>query len=508
MLRMSILLAAAWMLWGFIVEPCLAAEPSSPSDNSAEITVAEIQPVIDFLASDTLQGRDAGTEGGRASATFLSTELLALGLTPQAGDDFRQPFGQGYQNVIAQLPGSEPALASEWIVLGAHFDHVGFGNRTNSQGPFGQIHNGADDNASGVSCLLEIAEALKHGPPLRRTVVIAFWDAEEKGLWGSEQWLKTQPTPSPVKFYVNFDMVGRLKEDRLTFFGVRTALHLRSLLVEKNQNDLLLNFDWVQRDDSDHYNFYRRRIPYVMPFTGLHYDYHRPSDDVDKLNLEGIRRVGSLMTRCVTELANSESSLDFRAECPREQVASWPRDPLPSRLGIAWSPNLPMGEPLIITQLELGLPAEVAGLQVGDEIVQVNHSPVTGHAGFIALTRSAPKQSEFEIKRAADGAVFTVPLELRGWPLPAGATAAQDRADPDIPVLIQVAPQSEAADSGFRPWDRILGVTEPSPESPVRRWQVEREGRVEFVPSDSKPILRPIPDPMPAVSSDEQATTP
>lgn len=472
--------AVLGMLWGVLGASLCHAEEPSP----ATITVSEVQPIVDFLASDTLQGRDAGTEGGLATAAYLAHELKNLGLQPQKGDDFRQPFGQGFQNVIAVLPGGDPQLTEEWIVLGAHFDHVGFGNRTNSQGPFGQIHNGADDNASGVSCLLEIAEALRLGAPLSRTVVIAFWDAEEKGLLGSEHWLKSQSTLVPIKFYVNFDMVGRLKDDRLTVFGVRTALRLRSQMIHANQSDMHLDFDWSQRDDSDQHSFYQRQIPYLMPFTGLHYDYHRPSDDVEKLNVEGICRVGRVMTRCITELANDQrpGALRFRGESRHEVVAALPQNIPPGRLGISWSPNWRPGLPLIVTLIESDSPAAMAGLQPGDEIVRVNSTAVRDTQDFMTLLRSAPCESTLLVQRAAEGSPAELTIQLRGCPLPDGLSIAVDPPEPETSILTRVLPQSEAAAAGFLPGDHLLGVVEPTPRFRQRRWRVERAGRIRLIP--------------------------
>ena len=455
----------------------IAQEP-----DESPITVKEIQAHTSFLASDTLQGREAGTAGGQASAAYLADELRRLKFQPiGSGNDYRQSFGAGYQNVLGLLVGSDPQLKDEWIVLGAHFDHVGFGNRTNSQGPFGQIHNGADDNASGVSCLLEIAEALKGGPALRRSVAFAFWDGEEKGLLGSEHWLKTHPARPQIRFYTNLDMVGRLRDDTVEVFGVRTMPGVRTFLARSNASDLQLKFDWAQRDDSDHHSFYLRQIPYVMLYTGLHYDYHRPSDDLEKLNLEGIQRVATVLSRHTTQLADHPEPLVFRENCRYELSPHTPGTPLPSRLGVTWSQKRLVGESIQLSKVDPGLAADRAGLKPGDELLTINGQNLREVEDFIAWVRESPQHLEVDLVRAETGAKEHVAFDLDGFALPSGASAASDSAEPGIAVLTSVTSASFADQSGFRSGDRIHSVREGAAPS-ARRWEIERHGRLLVLP--------------------------
>src|SRR5690606_17014020 len=142
----------------------------------------------------------------------------------------------------------------------------------------------------GTAAILELAEALAGlDVPPRRPILLALWDAEEKGLLGSTHWV-THPTLAGLRpaFLINVDMIGRLRENRLTVYGVRTATGLRYTTSTANmQTDLELLFDWEQRRDSDHLPFFERQVPYLMFHTGLHDDYHRPSDDPERLNLPG-----------------------------------------------------------------------------------------------------------------------------------------------------------------------------------------------------------------------------
>lgn len=183
------------------------------------ITAEELTEHVRVLAHDSFEGREAGTRGGHAAARYLATHLEKLGATP-AGErgSYYQPFGANMFNVLCQFPGSDPKLKEEYIVVGAHFDHVGYGARDNSNGPIGFIHNGADDNASGTAALLEIASALKElgDAAPRRTIVIGFWDGEEKDLLGARHWVANPTVPrEKIKLAFNADMIGRLRNDRV-----------------------------------------------------------------------------------------------------------------------------------------------------------------------------------------------------------------------------------------------------------------------------------------------------
>ncbi len=463
---------------------CIACDSvtSAQETDESPITVKELQAHAAFLASDTLQGREAGTAGGQAVAAYLADELRRLKFKPiGTQNDYRQSFGAGYQNVLGLLVGADPQLKDEWIVLGAHFDHVGFGSLTDNQQLYGQIHNGADDNASGVSCLLEIAEALKGGPPLCRSVAIAFWDGEEKGLLGSEYWLARHPHRSQIRFYTNLDMVGRMRKETIEVYGMRTLPGLRTGLARSNVSDLQFKFDWSQRDDSDHHSFYLRNIPYLMLFTGVHDDYHRPSDDMEKLNIEGMQRVANVVARHTTQLADHPEPLVFRDASRYELSPHTPGTSLPSRLGITWSPARVPGETITLSKVVPGLVADRAGLKPGDELLSINGQDLREVDDFIAWVRHSPQHLEVDLRRVSTGDSEHLAFDLEGFALPDGALAASDSAEPGIAVLTAVANPSFASQSGFRTGDRIHEVREGAGPSD-RRWQIERDGRLLVLP--------------------------
>ena len=259
----AIVLFVIFLSSSFIFDAACAEISSRSRLNNAlsVISSKDLKLHVDALADDTFEGRAAGTRGGRAAAGYLRKHLASLGLEGGGKDGmFAQPFRNGCQNLLAIIPGNDPVLKDEYIVIGAHYDHVGYGSRSNSYGPTGYIHNGADDNASGTAALLELAEAFTVQPS-RRSILIAFWDAEEKGLWGSKHYISNPTIPiENIKLAINMDMVGRLRNNQLTIYGTRTWENARSILSSVNTNMVMaepmeINFDWEIKPNSDHHPF-------------------------------------------------------------------------------------------------------------------------------------------------------------------------------------------------------------------------------------------------------------
>src|SRR3972149_5837928 len=217
-----------------------AAEKSAAYHAAMEsITSKELAAYVEHLADDEMQGREAGTRGGRAAAGYLTMRFSAVPLVAAGNDGgYQQPLPPHFRNILGMIPGNDPELKNEVIVVGAHYDHVGFGNSRNSFGPYGRIHHGADDNASGTAALLEFAEAFNFLPePPKRSILVAAWDAEEKGLLGSKYWV-SHPTV-PLKKIVatfNLDMIGRLRNDHLYIYGSRSGFGWGGLFSRPKNN--------------------------------------------------------------------------------------------------------------------------------------------------------------------------------------------------------------------------------------------------------------------------------
>ena len=403
---------------------CLAASQTRPavaaelmSAAHATIRAAEAARHVNTLADDAFEGREGGTRGGRAAGSYVVEQLQQLGLEPAGdGGSFFQSFG-GMRNILALLRGSDPELSRQLIVVGAHYDHVGYGNEANSYGPFGYVHNGADDNASGVAGLLELAAALEHLPNRpKRSILIAFWDGEEKGLLGSYHFLRVKPsalTGMQTVFSINLDMIGRLRDRRLEVYGARTSPGLRAAVVQANNDPavragLELAFDWDITDDSDHYPFIAAGIPTVMFHTGLHDQYHRPSDDVQLVNMDGIEPVARLTLGFVTMLADEPSPRPFRQQCRAESNATKRALEAPApepvaanrgRWGIGSRPDPCEPSAPVVVRVSPGSPAANGGLLPGDRLIAVDGVEAADQETLLARLKAAADTVTVDIDR-------------------------------------------------------------------------------------------------------------
>ena len=219
------------------------------------------------------------------------------------------------RNVIASVEGSDPALRNEWIVIGAHYDHLGLGDN-NSLAPsqIGQIHHGADDNASGTSGVLELArQVLANRQTFKRSILFMTFAGEEIGLLGSANWVDHSTVPlTSVVGMINLDMIGRIKNEQVFMGGVGTSPNFRGWL-ESEAAPLKLKLDYsnAASGGSDHMSFNQKKIPILFFFTGLHADYHRPSDTYEKIDIPGAMRVLTLAYNMANRVANEASRLQY-----------------------------------------------------------------------------------------------------------------------------------------------------------------------------------------------------
>lgn len=304
------------------------------------------------------------------------------------------------KNVIGVLEGEGP-LAGETIVIGAHYDHVGKGGANSLAPGSTEVHNGADDNASGTVALIELARHFGSLPqkPARRLVFIAF-TAEELGLIGSARYVKEPvfPLESTIAMF-NMDMVGRLQDSKLTIFGTGTSPRWEPELKALNET---AKFEFAFKPEgfgpSDHSSFYGKQIPVLHFFTGTHPDYHRPSDDADKLNVEGIARVTALLEPLIAETA---ANPERPAYVEVKGTANPMRDG--SRPYVGTIPDFGTTDPgYAISGAAPGSPADKAGLKAGDRIVKLGTNAITGLDDFdLALRKFKPgEETEFTIIRA------------------------------------------------------------------------------------------------------------
>ena len=463
--RLVPIAAACYCLSSVAVQ---ASEKSSSYLAALEsITAEDLKGHVDYLADDALEGREAGRRGGRAAGDYLRDRLGELRLRGAGVDGgFVQPFAPNFRNVLGLLAGSDPELKNEILIVGAHYDHVGYGTRRNSRGPIGRVHNGADDNASGTSGLLELAEAftmLAEPPP--RSILFAFWDAEEKGLLGSRYWVAHPTLPlDHVVMVINLDMIGRLRKDRLMVFGTRSGYGLRKLVSRQNEGPVLrLDFSWTLKPNSDHYPFFQQKIPILLWHTGLHADHHRPSDDAKLINHAGMRWATRLLFHVAYELANRPQTTAFRREAgsETERTRTWraAHRPQPaSRLGVAWRRQADSGEGVRLVRVVSGSPAEKAGLRPGDRIVRFAGREIHSGDQLSGTVISAQNPASLVVRRPGRPEPLDLTVQLDGKPLRLGITWRVDDAEPGTIILTHVVPGSPAARGGLRLGDRIYQV--------------------------------------------------
>ena len=394
-----------------------AASPAPAQHGTSERRVAAD---VAFLASDRLEGRFTGSAGAREASAHIAEAFRRAGLRPGTSGSWFQEFrvasgapalhgtglggdsGLAGRNVVAVLPGRDPALRAEAVVIGAHYDHLGtgtFGARDSASR--GQIHNGADDNASGTATLLEIARILKEKPP-RRTIVFVAFAGEELGLIGSDAYVKQPAVPiEQTVAMINLDMVGRLRDDRLMALGAETATELPALLDSLNRSaGFQLRASGDGYGASDHQSFYLAKRPVIHFFTDLHEDYHRPGDDADKLNVAGMARIARFAADLARVIADRDARLTL-VDMPR---------PTPVAGGGGYGtwlgtiPDMTGGGPGVrLSGVMPGSPAEAAGIREGDVLIRIGvHEVLDLQAMTNALRAHRPGDSVAVVVRRGE----------------------------------------------------------------------------------------------------------
>jgi hypothetical protein len=321
-------------------------------------------------------------------------------------------------NVIGLLPGTDSALRSQAVVVGAHYDHLGHGGETSlAPSRFGEIHPGADDNASGVAGVIGLARMFAAAGGARRTLVFVAFAGEEMGLLGSTQYIKSPPVPlEQSEAMLNMDMIGRLRADTLYIFGVATGKEFRGALEAANQEEgLQLRFSGDGFGPSDHTPFYGQGRPVLFFFTGPHQDYHRPSDTPDKINAPGLARVVRLVAGVLRRIADGDTAITFA------RVAS-STPPQARGTGTGYGPYFGMipefGEPddgVKLGGVRGGSPAEKAGLQSGDLILRFDGKKVRNLEDFVFILRGKRAGDRVEVvyRRGAEVRTTSAVLEAR-----------------------------------------------------------------------------------------------
>ena len=368
--------------------------------NQPKVAQDKLKEDVSFLADDKLEGRQTGTKGEILAADYIAKRFKAIGLQPKGTKGYLQPFSFKPKtdphsevvfttnadstitgnNVIAFIDNN----AKSTIVIGAHYDHLGYGGEGSLYREKDKaIHNGADDNASGVAVLLNLASKLKIKNDTtkikdKNNYLFLAFSGEEMGLLGSNYFSKN-PTidAKAINYMINMDMVGRMKTDStLAVYGTGTSPMFKQTLKANNDK-----FKLVENESgvgpSDHTSFYLIDVPVLHFFTGQHEDYHKPGDDSEKLNYDGMSLISDYIFEIILDL-DDNGKLAFRKT--KNESEETPR----FKVGLGVVPDyLYDGKGMRIDGTREDTPAFNAGLQKGDVVVKLGDSTITDMMSYM-----------------------------------------------------------------------------------------------------------------------------
>jgi hypothetical protein len=373
------------------------------------VNQTNIESVVSYLSSDELQGRATGTLEERKAAKFIAEKFKMMALQPFGNDWYYYDFTKRYnvdvhdtnanhgqprtgRDVIAFLDNK----AEYTVVIGAHYDHLGLGFDHNSldANPADKIHNGADDNASGVAGMIELANFLtSNGITERYNFLFMAFSGEELGLFGSKSWCEKPTLPlKQINYMINLDMIGRLNEDtrKLLVYGIGTSPNFETTLDRIN-TQFSLKKDSSGVGPSDHTSFYLKDIPVLFFFTGQHSDYHKPTDDADKINYAGIASVLEYLIDVIYDL-------DKQPKQPFLKTAYDAGTQVSFKVTMGLMPDYAFdGKGMRIDDVSRGKPAEKGGLQKGDIILNISGMEVNNVMDYMKVLGEHKKGDTVEV---------------------------------------------------------------------------------------------------------------
>jgi len=393
------------------------------SQTTTAITANDLRLRMNILASDSLAGRRSGEPGAEKAARYIASEFKRIGLKPL---DSARKYFQAYDfsehmmdstkkertkavNVIGFLPGNDKKLKDEVVIIGAHYDHLGMGGM-NALDTVKAIHYGADDNASGTTGVLELAEYYaKHQKELKRSLLFISFSGEEEGLFGSIYYAKNPYIPlEKTQAMINMDMIGRLKDSILIVEGIGTSPYWKTLMDSLKHDNFVMRYKPDGVGPSDHSSFYRKNIPVLFYFTGLHKDYHKATDTKDKINYIGEVEVLDLVRKSIDAIQSKPDRIAFTLvpEDTTKKVGTF-------KVYVGGVPDYGYdGEGLKISDITAGSPADKAGLKAEDIVIKfadIDIKNIYDYTG--ALGKFKPDDIvDFRVKRGKN--VLTIPVKL------------------------------------------------------------------------------------------------
>jgi len=354
-----------------------------------QFDIERMKADVEWLASPEREGRGAGSRGLEAAANYIAVRFERLGLAPlmpgARGDDrYLQPFtmtGENgasvpTKNVIGVLPGTNPALNGQALIVSAHYDHLGFGWPDARAGAKGQLHPGADDNASGVAVMLELARLLANARP-ERSVIFAAFAGEEAGLLGARHYVRAAQAagaPFPLSGHIanlNIDTVGRLADGKVTVFGAASARELPFIFMGAGAvTGVPVQSVMQEINASDHTAFVEAGVPAVQLFASQASDYHRPSDTAEKIDYAGLGKVAAVLKEAIDYLAARSEPLNFSGSVAAAQPRAAAAPAAGRRVATGIVPDMTyQGEGVRVGSVQPGSGAEQAGLKSGDRLL-------------------------------------------------------------------------------------------------------------------------------------------
>tara|TARA_B100001113_G_scaffold352329_1_gene353414 strand:- start:13 stop:1266 length:1254 start_codon:yes stop_codon:yes gene_type:complete len=380
---------------------------NSKSELKVEISDRDILEHIKYLSSDELEGRYPGSKGSDLAIDYIATDYKRSRLSPLGSDDYLQFFDftnqQGEKikipNVVGMVPGT--TLKDEYIVIGAHFDHLGYGGAHSGSLEMNSsaIHNGADDNASGIAGMLELASKLSsERKKIKRSLIFIAFNAEEQGIFGSKYFVKNSPVnTSNIITMINLDMIGRLNNLSLNISGTGTSPLFNNILDKISKKHYLnINKNPEGFGPSDHSSFYSNNIPVLFFFTGGHSDYHKPSDDWNKINSSGQKKIVDMIYDVVLEIDNNTKRPKFTEAGPKS-MSSPGRVKLKVTFGFMPSYSS-TGKGLGVDGVRTEGPAGKAGLVKGDIILEINGETIKDIYGYMEILEKLKPGESSEVK--------------------------------------------------------------------------------------------------------------
>ncbi|MDQ7088224.1 MAG: M20/M25/M40 family metallo-hydrolase [Acidobacteriota bacterium] len=356
---------------------------------------------VEFLAAPALEGRGMGSPGLAEATAWVEKRFEAIGLAPAGGDGYRQSFvaqvGTPARrveavNLLGRIEGSDPALAHQPVILMAHLDHLGRGGPDVRAGNEGQIHPGADDNASGVAVLLEVARLLAAAPPPARPILVAVVTGEEFGGVGSRHMVASLGEAVRPFACVNLDTVGRLGDDPLLVIGAESAREWKYLFMGVGYTTgVPIEMAAEPLDSSDQVACIEAGIPGVQLFSGAHADYHRPTDTADKIDAAGLGRVVEVTRETLSYLAGRSEALHFTgASASSRPAAAAAAKPAARKATLGTLPDFAFKGPGVrIDEVMADSAATEAGLAPGDVIIGWDDQPVNDLRGYTERIRAS-----------------------------------------------------------------------------------------------------------------------